>query len=134
MNNLRNYLQGKKTYLTAVLGVITAWVTWLFGEMSTHEAVLATFSAAGLSSLRAAVTAHGIMPGPLRALTLAFLSAFALCTLSACETTGSNLTFGYSLPDNKGRVDVTLDPALLFPHTAPTGKQVIPTRDAASGK
>tara|TARA_R100001086_G_scaffold180400_1_gene100161 strand:- start:1406 stop:1591 length:186 start_codon:yes stop_codon:yes gene_type:complete len=55
MERIRIALQGYKTYMVAIIAVLTAILAWLTGEASLFEAIEAVLFATGLGTLRAGV-------------------------------------------------------------------------------
>ncbi len=53
MNSIRNFLKGKKTYITAVIGLLGAVVAWADGDMSTMSLLGATWAAVQACFIRA---------------------------------------------------------------------------------
>lgn len=50
-----NILEGKKTYLVATLIVISGVLSYVTGEMTLEQAILAVLNGLGLGSLRAGI-------------------------------------------------------------------------------
>lgn len=55
-DNLRVFLSGKKTYLVAAAGILTALAAYESGAITENELLLAVMNALGLSTLRAGVS------------------------------------------------------------------------------
>lgn len=55
MDSIKTFLAGKKTYLTAFAGVLTALVAWADGTAGLVTTVGAILGFVGLGSLRAAI-------------------------------------------------------------------------------
>lgn len=52
---MKNFLQGKKTYLVAAVGILTALTGWSDGNLTNVEAIIVGMNALGLSTLRAGI-------------------------------------------------------------------------------
>ena len=57
--NIQLWLSGKKTYVVAVSGILTAVVAWSQGAIDTAQLVAALFAAVGTMTTRAAVAKSG---------------------------------------------------------------------------
>lgn len=55
---LREFLSGKKTYLTMLAAVLTALAAWSDGAITDVELFRALFEAGGLMTLRAGIAAQ----------------------------------------------------------------------------
>lgn len=55
MTQFLTFVNGKKTYITAFLMVLSAWISVYLGTMDASQAITLTISALSLSSLRHAV-------------------------------------------------------------------------------
>jgi hypothetical protein len=55
MDKVREWLKGKKTYLTAAATVLATVIAWGDGSLGTMPAILIILGACGFSSLRAAI-------------------------------------------------------------------------------
>ncbi|MFB3894427.1 MAG: hypothetical protein ACE15C_20695 [Phycisphaerae bacterium] len=53
MNSIRNFLRGKKTYITAAIGLLGAVVAWADGDMSTMSLLGAAWAAVQACFIRA---------------------------------------------------------------------------------
>ena len=56
VEKIRLWLQGKKTYLVAIGGIVAAIVAWANGALSGMGLIEAIIAALGLTSLRAAIS------------------------------------------------------------------------------
>lgn len=56
ISKLREFLKGKKTYLVAVAGVITALIAFANGQISALQLLYTILGACGLSSIKAAIS------------------------------------------------------------------------------
>lgn len=55
MKNLLKWLSGKKTYIVAFSGVVSAVAAYATGQISTFELVASIFGGTGLATLRSGV-------------------------------------------------------------------------------
>ncbi|HOF17357.1 MAG TPA: hypothetical protein PK082_00475 [Phycisphaerae bacterium] len=55
MNRVRNWIRGKKTYLTAALGLLGAVVAWADGQIDTLALLAAVWAAAQACFIRAGI-------------------------------------------------------------------------------
>jgi len=55
MSKLLTWLQGKKTYIVAAAGILTAIAAYASGTLDATQTIEACFAALGLSGLRAGV-------------------------------------------------------------------------------
>ena len=55
MNNVREFLKGKKTYITAAIGLLGAVVAWADGDINGVALLAATWAAAQACFIRAGV-------------------------------------------------------------------------------
>jgi hypothetical protein len=55
MNKLREFLKGKKTYITAAIGLLGAVVAWADGDINTTALLAALWAAAQACFIRAGV-------------------------------------------------------------------------------
>lgn len=55
MQEILDFLKGKKTYFLAAAGACTAIATFLGGESTLYQLIAALFGAGGLASLRAGI-------------------------------------------------------------------------------
>ena len=55
MNNLREWLKGKKTYLVCVVAILAAVITWASGDAGTLNTVKMILAAIGGITLRAGI-------------------------------------------------------------------------------
>ena len=62
MQALRLWLQGKKTYLVCITGVLAAATGWVDGGLTTNELVLAVLVALSQMAQRAAMAAATPVP------------------------------------------------------------------------
>ena len=53
LTKLRDWLKGKKTYLVAAGGIITALIGWSQGDLTAVQAVMAILGALGFGALSA---------------------------------------------------------------------------------
>ena len=58
MNRTREFLRGKKTYITAVIGLLGAVVAWADGQIDTVSLLAATWAAAQTVFLRAGIASE----------------------------------------------------------------------------
>lgn len=56
MNKVREFLRGKKTYLTAAIGLLTAVVAWADGQIDGAALAAAVWVAAQTVFIRAGIT------------------------------------------------------------------------------
>lgn len=56
MGTIQTWLQGKKTYLMAAIGVLTAIAAWANGDLSTIQFGVALWAAIQTCFIRSAVT------------------------------------------------------------------------------
>ena len=55
METIRNWLRGKKTYLTAAIGLLGAVVAWADGDINTTALLAAVWAAAQACFIRAGI-------------------------------------------------------------------------------
>lgn len=113
-----------KTYVTAALAILTAWGAWLAGEATAMQALQGSMTALMACFVRAAVVRNGVDISRLPAVLLMLgLAGLSMGGLTSCAGSGP-VTFGYGLPHDAGRVDVTLFPDRL----RGGGKIVVPAK------
>jgi hypothetical protein len=56
MNKVREFLKGKKTYITAVIGLLGALVAWADGQIDTVALLAAVWAAAQAVFIRAGIS------------------------------------------------------------------------------
>jgi len=56
MNKIREFLKGKKAYLTAAIGLLGAVVAWADGQIDTVALLAAVWAAAQACFIRAGIT------------------------------------------------------------------------------
>lgn len=86
-------LAGRKTYIVAVLAIVTAWASWSVGDLDMPRAIEATFAALMAMSVRAGVTSEAARAAKL------ILLAVLLLPLAACTTASTRSSI-----DETGRV------------------------------
>lgn len=79
-------MNGKKTYLTALAAVLTAWAAYFSGALALEEAVKATFAAVLAATLRHGITSEGLR-GVVRLLPLLAVLTFAAALTSCAALT-----------------------------------------------
>lgn len=57
MNAIRDFLKGKKTYLTAAIGIIGAVIAWADGDITAIGLATSLWAAASTCFIRAAIPA-----------------------------------------------------------------------------
>lgn len=73
------FLAGKKTYALGILAILSAWVAVAVGDLSTADAIKATFAALMTMTIR-----HGVTTETAKMILLFFIASFAL---AGCATT-----------------------------------------------
>ena len=58
MQKIRDYLKGKKTYLTAAIGLLSALLAWAEGQISGTAVLASLWAAAQSCFLRAGLSAE----------------------------------------------------------------------------
>ena len=64
VNDIRQALAGKKTYLVGVLAILGTVISWSTGQMETGAAIEALVAAIMGMTIRAGVTKSGVNPTP----------------------------------------------------------------------
>lgn len=59
ITKIRDFLAGRKTYILAVVGALTAVAAWSTGEIDGEKLVVALYAAATAASMRAGVAKSG---------------------------------------------------------------------------
>lgn len=95
---MKGKLSGYKTYITAALAILTAWLAYLTGDIEAREAVAATFAAVTAMTMR-----HGIATKTSEG-TRNILPALLFMCLGAASAGLSSCAFG----DGKYRVTYDL--------------------------
>ena len=55
MNKIRNFLKGKKTYVTAAIGLLSALAAWADGQVSGTGVLVAVWAAVQACTIRAGI-------------------------------------------------------------------------------
>lgn len=64
MNKLRQFLKGKKAYITAVVGLLGAVVAWADGQIDTVALLAAAWAAAQACFIRAGIAKEVVKADP----------------------------------------------------------------------
>lgn len=62
MTTIRSFLSGKKTYITAVLGLIATLISWYMGQIDTQMAIAAIWSCLQSVFIRRAIAKNETLP------------------------------------------------------------------------
>lgn len=103
---MKGKLSGYKTYITAALAILTAWLAYLTGDIEAKEAVAATFAAVTAMTMRHGIAAKTSGGNHLPALLFMCLGA-ASVGLSSCAFGDGKYGVTYDL--NAGVCVGTLD-------------------------